>query len=102
MIRRPPRSTLVPYTTLFRSMRTHGAQLDRTRDDELVVGLGIVKFGDLRRGGVATLQDFLNVHKSEEDTSELQSRQYFVCPFLLEKKTTARDQLRLHRALRPS
>src|SRR3712207_8347768 len=80
MIRRPPRSTLFPYTTLFRSERAVGSP-----------DLGIAALvGDhvrvrhlLRELGEAAL-DLL--HRSEEHTSELQSRQYLVCRLLLEKK----------------
>src|SRR5258707_10266194 len=67
MIRRPPRSTLFPYTTLFRSRIADGAPL---------VARWHKKFA--RR-----LANFL---RSEEHTSELQSRQYLVCRLLLEKK----------------
>src|SRR3712207_8897856 len=70
MIRRPPRSTLFPYTTLFRSVR-----LDV--HDELVE-VGTL----LDTGGV----DRIAHARSEEHTSELQSRQYLVCRLLLEKK----------------
>src|SRR3712207_8896438 len=94
MIRRPPRSTLFPYTTLFRS-------LDRYRNDVLMCSpLGsrggaakkpppaavIVEnelVGGVRLRGVGTCSD---EHRSEEHTSELQSRQYLVCRLLLEKK----------------
>src|SRR5258707_2673231 len=69
MIRRPPRSTLFPYTTLFRSCARDG---DRVRR-------GIVPSGRLLPWAGACL-------RSEEHTSELQSRQYLVCRLLLEKK----------------
>src|SRR5205823_11192838 len=69
MIRRPPRSTLFPYTTLFRS-RPHLAARRRTRDRHGPVG-------DSRRSVRA---------RSEEHTSELQSLAYLVCRLLLEKK----------------
>src|SRR5438445_8892598 len=69
MIRRPPRSTLFPYTTLFRSSGSHAA--DRRCADDRPGPL------DRRRAG-----------RSEEHTSELQSRQYLVCRLLLEKKKT--------------
>src|SRR3712207_8537342 len=82
MIRRPPRSTLFPYTTLFRSGRhlPCGAQAGeelRPGDDAGTHG-GRVELGleDLDR----------QVVRSEEHTSELQSRQYLVCRLLLEKK----------------
>src|SRR5947209_10111210 len=68
MIRRPPRSTLFPYTTLFRSPGS----------DDVVVGRGL-------RESFEALQLALGL-RSEEHTSELQSRQYLVCRLLLEKK----------------
>src|SRR2546425_1838456 len=74
MIRRPPRSTLFPYTTLFRSLRADG-----TFDG----GLGVVEpgffQGELARGAALEI-------RSEEHTSELQSLAYLVCRLLLEKK----------------
>src|SRR3712207_8068580 len=82
-IRRPPRSTLFPYTTLFRSLGI----LDRDRRElERFITLGIDAdthraIGDLPRG-----RGILGVLRSEEHTSELQSRQYLVCRLLLEKK----------------
>src|SRR3712207_8028661 len=98
MIRRPPRSTLCPYTTLFRSGRgreradLHLLQAaDHERDPGWPLGLQGDR-GQRRRG----LRDggrlrALGVHpeaprRSEEHTSELQSRQYLVCRLLLEKK----------------
>src|SRR3712207_7092808 len=84
MIRRPPRSTLFPYTTLFRSNAG-----DRTFQD-LQEGLLHAFAGDVAGyGGVVALAsdlvDLVYV-RSEEHTSELQSRQYLVCRLLLEKK----------------
>src|SRR3712207_7294603 len=83
MIRRPPRSTLFPYTTLFRSK----AVLVRvTEGDEEVATLAM---GESMTGVPATVDmHFRNgaVARSEEHTSELQSRQYLVCRLLLEKK----------------
>src|SRR3712207_7709918 len=88
MIRRPPRSTLFPYTTLFRSLPLggegahlagrdgRGPQADRARDGvRRRRGPGDRGRGRGRRG-----------KRSEEHTSELQSRQYLVCRLLLEKK----------------
>src|SRR2546422_8462144 len=69
MIRRPPRSTLFPYTTLFRS--------------HLVSRVS----GDIEDVGVHT-DGVLGAHRSEEHTSELQSRLHLVCRLLLEKKKT--------------
>src|SRR3712207_6898715 len=87
MIRRPPRSTLFPYTTLFRS-RLVGEffELRPVRDvrqaQRLRPGVGAAEEADL--GAVALLGAGLG--RSEEHTSELQSRQYLVCRLLLEKK----------------
>src|SRR3712207_7802911 len=82
MIRRPPRSTLFPYTTLFRSLRVD-AVLDPA--DVLVAqrgAVGEVEAQLVRPDVGASLADV----RSEEHTSELQSRQYLVCRLLLEKK----------------
>src|SRR3712207_8807242 len=79
MIRRPPRSTLFPYTTLFRSQ--HGLQEGDVRRDAADAELrhGPAGPGDRDVPGAAPA-------RSEEHTSELQSRQYLVCRLLLEKK----------------
>src|SRR2546430_12587190 len=87
MIRRPPRSTLFPYTTLFRSRCGHG-RLHRPGVASRVVGL------DASEGG-ATAGDPPNnvqnsVDRSEEHTSELQSQSNLVCRLLLEKKKKLR------------
>src|SRR3712207_7845314 len=96
MIRRPPRSTLFPYTTLFRSV----GHVDRpdagvARRPRRAAVLGAVDaagghrhgdaagIGGVREDGVDRL-----AARSEEHTSELQSRQYLVCRLLLEKKKT--------------
>src|SRR3712207_8449313 len=77
MIRRPPRSTLFPYTTLFRSdERAEHHERGQRWDPPSVLAKCLV--GDL---GAAWTVD-----RSEEHTSELQSRQYLVCRLLLEKK----------------
>src|SRR3712207_8290003 len=89
MIRPPPRSTLFPYTTLFRSaahgvherarpaveLRLTGAAPRRRQHDDLVAGRLLTRAGRKPLG-----------ERSEEHTSELQSRQYLVCRLLLEKK----------------
>src|SRR3712207_7920803 len=99
MIRRPPRSTLFPYTTLFRS-RQRGLLVVAEGDGEPVAGLPALALrrllGDrdpaLGEGVRASAddvdgQDLVDVaRRSEEHTSELQSRQYLVCRLLLEKK----------------
>src|SRR5947209_18084687 len=85
MIRRPPRSTLFPYTTLFRSYVTDAA-LDF--DGFAVDDIAIPEIGftdDAEQDGGWTANGFLR-SRSEEHTSELQSRQYLVCRLLLEKK----------------
>src|SRR2546425_9581903 len=84
MIRRPPRSTLFPYTTLFRSLRV------RSRRRGTVALNGLHQFADAAaraRQVAATYQrDRIGVDRSEEHTSELQSLAYLVCRLLLEKK----------------
>src|SRR3712207_9362441 len=85
MIRRPPRSTLFPYTTLFRS-HFLVAIVERS-----VLGLfdGPTRLVNPKkvRGGVVEIALLaVDGHRSEEHTSELQSRQYLVCRLLLEKK----------------
>src|SRR3712207_9000032 len=85
MIRRPPRSTLFPYTTLFRSAvdveleLPGGVVADPDRTGVPVAG-PVAQLLLLEVGGVVH-----PVHRSEEHTSELQSRQYLVCRLLLEK-----------------
>src|SRR3712207_7885065 len=97
MIRRPPRSTLFPYTTLFRSARRAGGaealaqQLDGSDDDIEVALLRPGRQGCERRRAAAVRHDLHDRElrfgvRSEEHTSELQSRQYLVCRLLLEKK----------------
>src|SRR5438445_8626933 len=88
MIRRPPRSTLFPYTTLFRSnLRFQGgprdAQLGCSARGSRHTATGIFQ-GSLNH--VLLLHEESPRERSEEHTSELQSRQYLVCRLLLEKK----------------
>src|SRR3712207_7658797 len=102
MIRRPPRSTLFPYTTLFRS--GGGAQ---ESEPDFAVGLGgdesarhllrVVLRAMESRTGERRYPD-----RSEEHTSELQSRQYLVCRLLLEKKRSpcAANSWASHRTLK--
>src|SRR3712207_8268039 len=91
MIRRPPRSTLFPYTTLFRSLVPRSSQLKTTN---VIAHRGasraeqentVAAFRRAREFGAEAVE--LDVRRrSEEHTSELQSRQYLVCRLLLEKK----------------
>src|SRR3712207_7912155 len=98
MIRRPPRSTLFPYTTLFRS-EVSGEALQAPRLLQLL-GAGASSLWALTLaapGAQSTLSLHLHVtgsiSRSEEHTSELQSRQYLVCRLLLEKK----KNIKIHR-----
>src|SRR3712207_7402270 len=90
MIRRPPRSTLFPYTTLFRS-RGERAGLDLNAQATRPIP-GLVPAESAGRGAVAEPATAAGPtsHRSEEHTSELQSRQYLVCRLLLEKKKANR------------
>src|SRR3712207_7755730 len=86
MIRRPPRSTLFPYTTLFRSVRT-GSSTDEIPLFLIGSPMGAAGFGTLAgHFSDRTLITYDPRGRSEEHTSELQSRQYLVCRLLLEKK----------------
>src|SRR3712207_8895157 len=98
MIRRPPRSTLFPYTTLFRSelrewlIRLHTdlnvTSLFVTHDQEeaMEVSDRLIVFSKGRLVQVGSPAEVYEAPRSEEHTSELQSRQYLVCRLLLEKK----------------
>src|SRR3712207_7403274 len=100
MIRRPPRSTLFPYTTLFRSLAVrdeaghpaaavrpqHGEPVVQPRDAALGDGRGAG--GGARLGGAGLGEGV----RSEEHTSELQSRQYLVCRLFLVKKKNAHNR----------
>src|SRR5258707_11562236 len=91
MIRRPPRSTLFPYTTLFRSRHraVTAARLVRpqsvTPKGSLLSAFSGCSAAGQRASSGARMSD---VRRSEEHTSELQSRQYLVCRLLLEKKNS--------------
>src|SRR3712207_7996084 len=86
MIRRPPRSTLFPYTTLFRSGRR--ARELTVRGIPVSPGLAIGPVFDTSETPAETPRRAIaeEAVRSEEHTSELQSRQYLVCRLLLEKK----------------
>src|SRR3712207_7393731 len=85
MIRRPPRSTLFPYTTLFRSLLVTDTSMTIA---SCVPGSDGVGYGSryAATGRVCALDGRFAMDRSEEHTSELQSRQYLVCRLLLEKK----------------
>src|SRR3712207_8037356 len=85
MIRRPPRSTLFPYTTLFRSHDPGRVVGERVDPAEVLDRLRLrVPHAEREAGAVVAGDD--GAGRSEEHTSELQSRQYLVCRLLLEKK----------------
>src|SRR3712207_8368085 len=96
MIRRPPRSTLFPYTTLFRSVASDGSWRATT---------GPIRYSDLLHGEYYDARRELDgwdsagydaaAWRSEEHTSELQSRQYLVCRLLLEKNQSHQSLLSL-------
>src|SRR3712207_7650013 len=100
MIRRPPRSTLFPYTTLFRSrgrrramtpiLNVHGREIFDSRGNPTVEVDVVLERGARGRA------------RSEEHTSELQSRQYLVCRLLLEKKKTTLSTPHLQNPYSPS
>src|SRR3712207_8508513 len=87
MIRRPPRSTLFPYTTLFRSpVATPVVPLAGLRADTIGGVVSVVPLAAVMGKPFALTLPFASTTRSEEHTSELQSRQYLVCRLLLEKK----------------
>src|SRR3712207_7568381 len=102
MIRRPPRSTLFPYTTLFRSdvvTAKKRLQMQSQKLEQSVVKLDTQARQALSQGNEELARVALerkNVARSEEHTSELQSRQYLVCRLLLEIKTKSRTLRSLH------
>src|SRR3712207_6988363 len=102
MIRRPPRSTLFPYTTLFRSFLTYhcarcgwsGWETNKERGT-----ISATRLSELRRAAEErTARERRRNGRSEEHTSELQSRQYLVCRLLLEKKKQIPSRLSAHRS----
>src|SRR3712207_8985706 len=96
MIRRPPRSTLFPYTTLFRSCLSgvpddSSSAASRSRQVALPYACRVRKRRTPARNAVSPTRN-----RSEEHTSELQSRQYLVCRLLLEKKNKNTPNSLLH------
>src|SRR3712207_7598366 len=102
MIRRPPRSTLFPYTTLFRSDDVvFELEITPNRPDCLSY-LGIAReigayFERKIKYPMIVMDEIID--RSEEHTSELQSRQYLVCRLLLEKKNKLKDSIKTEYAL---
>src|SRR5438045_6619922 len=89
LIRRPPKSTLFPYTTLFRSVRHPGEVLKKGQElDVMILGIDL----DNRRISLGHKQV---LDRSEEHTSELQSLRHLVCRLLLEKKKQIKKQQRI-------
>src|SRR2546425_8393470 len=91
MIRRPPRSTLFPYTTLFRSLAASGGRLRRTASRARSAGRTSRRSPSLASRPSSSVPLLVHVQRaaeqrSEEHTSELQSLAYLVCRLLLEKK----------------
>src|SRR3712207_6898461 len=112
MIRRPPRSTLFPYTTLFRS-RLRYVERALQKIEEGTYGLSDDSGQPIPRGRLEAVPEAIRTveeqersreayrHRSEEHTSELQSRQNFVCRLLLEKKKKTLHQQSEHRKKPP-
>src|SRR2546430_9508691 len=95
MIRRPPRSTLFPYTTLFRSQDTsHDPRLEHLDRSVEELELSVRSYNCLKNANIQTIRELVQksenemLKRSEEHTSELQSQSNLVCRLLLEKKKT--------------
>src|SRR3712207_8219952 len=86
MIRRPPRSTLFPYTTLFRSAIVGGNRIPFARQNAAYANASNQDMLTTAIDGLVDRTGIEGERRSEEHTSELQSRQYLVCRLLLEKK----------------
>src|SRR2546427_9525820 len=96
MIRRPPRSTLFPYTTLFRSLAGSPRLLladEPTGNLDTQMARGVMELLEEINAAGTTI---VMVTRSEEHTSELQSQSNLVCRLLLEKKKKHRNKSRLH------
>src|SRR2546430_5782826 len=97
MIRRPPRSTLFPYTTLFRSFGMGGKGGPGGPSWSVSVNQGLNSFKPTHPGGARTVNHstivYVTEFRSEEHTSELQSQSNLVCRLLLEKKNKYRSVL---------
>src|SRR5258705_5358398 len=86
MIRRPPRSTLFPYTTLFRSVHQAESEARLALDNPATRPLGLALLGTIRLQEGKYDESTTYLPRSEEHTSELQSLRHLVCRLLLEKK----------------
>src|SRR3712207_6944027 len=99
MIRRPPRSTLFPYTTLFRSEPRFGVGSDPRSPEHVgswaLAGAASASTATITDTTTPTARTPRMLSRSEEHTSELQSRQYLVCRLLLEKKKKQLNNLAL-------
>src|SRR3712207_8754519 len=93
MIRRPPRSTLFPYTTLFRSPLPTTRRETPQTNSSTAASMALVEISGLL---LLLLIALLAGGRSEEHTSELQSRQYLVCRLLLEKEKIGIDNVTSH------
>src|SRR3712207_7890881 len=98
MIRRPPRSTLFPYTTLFRSASDSSTNDSTARAmPKASAAAGVIRPAATGRVDVRAIwRSMSRSNRSEEHTSELQSRQYLVCRLLLEKKKKQIQILQIH------
>src|SRR3712207_7993901 len=94
MIRRPPRSTLFPYTTLFRSdIIDATTRLTQAQGRAFQLWLeALSRSGNMAAGAMQQTSAQATGARSEEHTSELQSRQYLVCRLLLEKKKRHKEE----------
>src|SRR5258708_26543876 len=102
MIRRPPRSTLFPYTTLFRSKEDYlKSILEGESEGEDVISARLADMLKVSPPAVtmALRRGRRNLERSEEHTSELQSPDHLVCRLLLEKKKTHNNNQQLHAPL---
>src|SRR2546430_7436005 len=102
MIRRPPRSTLFPYTTLFRSAERRRQMEPASRVSDVADGraaVGVARKAERRRDRGAGTQPRAHLRRrSEEHTSELQSQSNLVCRLLLEKKKNNNEHKQLQQA----
>src|SRR3712207_8514344 len=99
MIRRPPRSTLFPYTTLFRSASGEGRRGKRPRTPGAFAPVAHPSVSPSPSPARPSVPRPGGFERSEEHTSELQSRQYLVCRLLLEKKKKKNKQIKKEQKL---